>query len=119
MALTDTQKAAARKYLGYPDRYRETYYRLEANLDDLSAEGEVVVTGLLTSLASVDDKLESAWDRQKVTRAEEITLAGPGEIRALRAEGRRLTQRLAAALNVEVRCDAFGGTSGSGIARRG
>lgn len=120
MALTDAQKASARYYLGYPDRYQETFFRLRSNLDDLSDDAVTLVGGLLTSLASIDTKLTSSWDRQKVSKAEEITLAGPDEIRALRGEGRRLVGRLAATLNVPVHADVFGEAgAGSGVCRRG
>jgi len=119
MALTDTQKASARLYLGYSDRYRDDH-QLEDALDNLTDEGETVVGDLLTSLGTIDTTLTSSWSRQKVLRAEEITLAGAGELRALRAEGRRLVRRLAATLGVPVVADAFGGGgSTSGVARRG
>lgn len=120
MSLTDTQKAQVRQYLGYPDVGRSCYADLEGAMSQLSAEGVLLVAGTLTQLGAIDGKLEEAWDRQKVTRAEEITLAGPGELRALRAEGRRLARRTASLLGVRVRLDVFGGGgSSTGVARRG
>lgn len=120
MALTDTQKAAVRLYLGYPDGSRGGPGDLERAMDGLSAAGQTVVEGLLTSLAAIDTKLSSSWDRQKVTRAEEITFAGPEELRALRGEGGRVASRLAAALGVPIASNPFAMQgSPSGVARRG
>jgi hypothetical protein len=113
MALTDAQKAQVRRYLGYPDVNRASYPDLEGALDALSAEGETFVGELLTSLASVQTKLASAWDRQKVHRAEEVTLAGHDEILALRAEGYRLARDLGVALDVKPRRNPFASGSGT------
>lgn len=119
MALTDDQKAAVRRYLGYPDVNRALHHDLEGAMTAISAEGAAQVAGILTRLDTIEDTLESSWSRQKVVRAEEITLAGDGEIRALRAEGRRLVYQLAAVLDVHPRRDMFGGGPASGPLRRG
>ena len=117
MALTDAQKAQVRRFLGYPDVNRDS--ALDHAMDALSAEGESLVGDLLTSLATVQATLEAAWDRQKVLKAEEVTLAGDAEIRALRLEGGRLAADLAAVLDVPMRRDPFRGPSAAGIAARG
>lgn len=121
MALTDDQRAQARLYLGYSDASRGDPGALEGALSGLSAAAEPIVAGLLTALASIDAKLTGSWDRQKVLRAEEVTLAGEGELRALRGEGSRLVRRLAATLGVPVASDPFRTHTGdaSGVARRG
>lgn len=119
MALTSTQKSSVRRYLGYPDVNRESHHALEGALDALSADGETVVGDSLARLDLVGATLQSSWGRQKVVKAEEVTLAGAGEIRALRAEGRRLAHGLAATLGVPVHRDVFNSGSRSGVARRG
>lgn len=119
MALTDDQKASVRRYLGYPDVNRELHHDLEGAMVAISDEGVTQVAAVLTRLDTIETTLESSWTRQKVLRAEEITLAGDGEIRALRAEGRRLTHQLAAVLDVQPRRDMFGGGSSGGVMRRG
>lgn len=119
MALTDEQTSKALYYLGVPDVNRSLNPAVTGALEALTSEGEARVTSLLTSLESIDTKLGESWDRQKVIRAEEVTLAGPGEIRALRAEGRRLANRLASVLGVTITRDVFGGGSSSGVALRG
>lgn len=119
MALTDTQKASVRRFLGFPDGNRLARSSLEGAMDSLSAEGEVVVEAILDQLATINSTLAGSWSRQKVLRAEEVTLAGAEEIRALRAEGRRLANELAALLGVTILVDVFSGGSSSGVARRG
>lgn len=54
MALTATQKAQIRLYLGYPDHMRYIHTRLESVLTNLSAEAETLVSAALTNLAVVD-----------------------------------------------------------------
>lgn len=119
MALTDANKAKIRRYLGYPDVNRLTYYELEGALGAISSDGETIATGLLTSLDALHTALQDSWSRQKVVRAEEVTLAGPDEIRALRAEGRRLSAELAALFDVPVLVDVWGSGGGSGTCLRG
>jgi len=119
MALSDANKAKVRRYLGYPDVNRETYHALEGALVALSSDGEDVAGGLLTSLDTCHAALQDSWSRQKVVRAEEVTLAGPDEIRALRAEGRRLSAELASLFDVPIRRDIWGGSSASGACLRG
>jgi hypothetical protein len=118
MALTDAQKAKVRRYLGFPDINRQGHANLEGAMTALSAEGEVEVEAVLANLATIETTLEGSWGRQKVVRAEEVTLAGADEIRSLRAEARRFVSTIAAILDVQPRRDVFGGAS-TGLAHRG
>lgn len=121
MALSSAQKASVRLYLGYSDGSRGGGGSdLEGAMDGLSSDAETLVTTRLTSIASIETKLSSSWDRQKVVKAEEVTLAGEGELRALRSEGRRLVAQLAAILGVPVLIDVFSGAgAASGPTGRG
>jgi len=119
MALTNAQKAKCRRYLGYPDVSRLSFHNLEGALTVLSSEGEDEVVDLLDKLASVESTLSDSQDRQKVTRVEDVHMAGPQEIRALYREGNRYARTLANVLNVSVRRLPFAGGSTSGIAHRG
>ncbi len=119
MALTDTQKAEVRLYLGYSDASRGGPGDLERALVSLSTPAETQVAALLTSLAGIDTRLAASWDRQKVLKAEDVVLAGEGELRALRGEGSRLVRRLATILGVPVGESPFQSSMSSGIARRG
>lgn len=114
MALTADQKAQVRRYLGYPDVNRGSYHNLEGALTAVSAEGETIVAAILVQLATCQTALEASWGRQKVSRAEEITLAGHDEVIALRAEGNRLAKDLGVLLDVEPRRTPFASSSGSG-----
>lgn len=119
MALTDAQKAQVRRYLGYPDVNRQSHHVLEGALTSLSTDGESLVSDLLTQLATIQTKLTSSHDRQKVLKAEEVTLAGDLEIRALRAEGARLVQDLGVTLDVPPRRHPFSSGSGTNVLGRG
>lgn len=119
MALSDANKAKVRRYLGYPDVNRASYDEVENAMTALSAEGEAVVTGILTQLDAVDTGLQAEWSYLRVQRAEDVTLDSPGAVRSLRAEGRRLACELGAVFDLEPRRDIFSGASGSGVARRG
>ncbi len=117
MALTLTQEAGIRRWLGVSDVDRDA--NLDRNIAGLSAAGEAVAVTVLGRLDTIDTTLASSWGRQKVVRAEEVTLAGEGEIRALRSEGRRLVGELASLLAFQPRRDLFASGSDAGIARRG
>jgi len=120
MALTDDQKSKVRYWLGYPDGFRSSFPDLESGLTSLSTFGESRVTDALSQLDTIDTQLQSSWSRQKVIKAEDVVLAGPQEIQALRMEGRRLANLIASTLGVSVLRDVFSsGSGGSGIAMRG
>lgn len=114
MALTEAQKAQVRRYLGYPDVNRGSHHEIEGAFGSLSAEGETIVTGLLTQLAAVQTALQDAWTRQKVSRAEEVTLTADGELRAMRMEGKRLAADLGGVFGLAPRRDVFHAGGGSG-----
>jgi hypothetical protein len=119
MALTSSQKAQVRRYLGYPDGYRYVYTELENAMTALSAEGETLVGTILTSLALIETKLAASWDRMKVTQVEDVHFAGSGEIGALRNEGRRLATDLASLLSVRMLRVPFSSSTGNGATIRG
>jgi hypothetical protein len=120
MALTAAQKAKIRRYLGYPDVNRGLRLELEGAMTALSSDGETEVVDLLSKLATIETTLVEAQGRQKVIKAEEVTLAGDAELRALWREGNRYAATLAAILGVDVLRNPYGGASSdSGVARRG
>lgn len=122
MALDDTQKATIRMYLGYsdPSLNASIHSEIEGAMTTVSAAGEVQIEGMLTLLDTIDTALQGSWSRQKVTQVEDIKLAGADEIRALRAEGRRLCAALGSLLGVPPRGGYFTAGGGiSGITQRG
>jgi hypothetical protein len=119
MALSSANKAKVRRFLGYPDVNRLAYQPMEGALTALSPDGETLVVALLTSLEALHAALQGSWSRQKVLKAEDVTLAGDGELIALRAEGRRLSGELAATFDVPIFRDIWGGSQAAGVARRG
>lgn len=115
MSLSDADKASVRRYLGYPDVNRLANPGVEGAMVAISAEGEAIVSDLLTQVGEIDAQLRTSWSRQKVKKAEDVVLAGWDEIDALRQEGRRLVAELAALLDVSPLRDVFAGSSDSGL----
>lgn len=114
MALTDAQKTQVRRYLGFPDIYRASHQDLEGAWGALSSDGETFVGSLLTQLAAVQTALQDAWSRQKVSKAEEVTLTADGELRAMRMEGKRLALELGQVFGIAPKRDVFQAGGGSG-----
>jgi hypothetical protein len=123
MALSAAERASVRYYLGWPSRFYQTDSALEQAMAAVDNDPDAValVQAQLTRCADVDTKLEGADTRQKLTRAEDITFAGPVEIAMLRQQGRQAVGRLAAVLGVAVRHDIYSpsGPAGSNFMRLG
>lgn len=114
MALTDTQKAKIRRYLGYPDIFRYKNTRLEGVLQasTLSAEAEALIVADLATLDALDLKLTGsdgvAVGSAGVKRVDEIELQGGGQtITDLRSIGRMVVGRISTALGVPIFADFF------------
>lgn len=131
MALTLTQKAQVRLYLGFSDMSRTTpsHWRLESMLSgSLSSEGETVVIDLLTKLATIDASYTTGSSSalavaglKSVDNGAVVWQDGAMSVQnALAAQGRRLVTRLALTLGVEAFADVFGsGGSSMGVVGRG
>lgn len=118
MALTETQKAEVRRFLGYSDLSRGGVSILEAVLIALSPEAEVQVVAVLADLTAIEVRLRASWPLQVAKRAEEVELWGWEGIMALRMEGNRLAAMLGSILCVPVLVPPFtagGGAVGSTI----
>lgn len=115
MALTATQRADVRRYLGWSARFHQFDSRLEQAMNalDTEPEHELQVTdtlannGLLAALADIEQKLRDAHGRLRAMKVGSIDLTGFGEVQSLRMEGRRYAKTLASILGVEVRNDVF------------
>jgi hypothetical protein len=117
MALTETQRAAVRLYLGWSARFHQFDSRLEQALDAVGSlpESAALITasisstppGLLALLADLESRIRGAYGRLKAGKVGSIEL-NAGEIGQLRSEGRRLVGQLATLLGVEVGSDPFG-----------
>lgn len=118
MALTPTQRADVRRYLGWSARFHQFDSRLEQAMNalDTEPEHEAQITnpltgtppGILAALEDIDSKLTAAHSRLKADKVGSILL-NRREMRQLYREGRRHTRRLAAILGVERRIDVYGG----------
>ena len=117
MALSDTQKAQIRMYLGWSERFFQFDSRLQQAMGAIQAEAELLITdtlangGLLASLADIDTKLTASHSRLKADVVGSIKL-NRSEVSQLRREGKRLAGRLASMLGVKIRNNAFGAARG-------
>jgi len=115
VALTTTQKAQIRLYLGFSDMSRSTptHWQLESMMVALSSEAETIVGALLTSLATIDTAFTTTASLSsaglKSVDNGGVEWFGPTSAQAsLSAQGRRLVNRLALTMGVEPYADVFG-----------
>lgn len=110
MALTATQKADVRLFLGWSARFHQTDSQLEMAIvaiqDDAAAEAQI--SALLLEVANIDTKIKAAYPRLQASKVGSIEL-NSGEVGTLRSEGRRFVGRMATILGVDVRKDVFAG----------
>jgi len=127
MALSATQKAQVRLYLGWSARFFQFDSRLEQAMSAVATEPEhelqitdtLVNNGLLASVSDILTKLTDSHKRLKATKVGSIDLPGFGEIQALRMEGKRHVKTLGSILGVEVRNDIFSSARSTSFASHG
>ena len=110
MALTETQKASVRRYLGF-GKGRDIHPELETRFVGwLSAEEEALITTALTQLDAVMTKLQSAalenTDLKSADKGDAVFF-GPVQLAALREHGRMLVQTLTTIFEVDPLRDIF------------
>ena len=121
MALTSTQRAQIRYYLGYSDVSQGgAPNRLESAMTDITAGAETIVTGLLVSLATIDADIITvngsaraglkSVDNGGVVWADD----GMSAVRAINSSGRMFVHRIARTLGVSVCADVFGADIATG-----
>lgn len=116
MALTETQKAGVRRYLGF-GRGRDIHPELESRFVGwLSAEEETQIAATLAQLDAVYAKLQSAalenTDLKSADKGDAVFF-GPEQLDALRRHGRMLVQTLVTIFEVDPLRDIFGAPAGS------
>jgi hypothetical protein len=114
MALTETQKAQVRMYLGYERGY-DLNYRLESKLDVFTAAEEALVGDLLTKLAALDARIDDATTdgTLDVAKVDEVEMREGDPLERYAAQGRRLVARLEILCAVEARADYYGQGAGA------
>jgi len=109
MALTDAQKTAIKRHLGYhavaQSRYPlvEGFSSVTQVLTDLPAETEAEVVAILGRLAALESRLDAAPDNLTLSVAEDVEFRGPGELEALWGEIRRWRIELSTLLGLPMR----------------
>lgn len=109
--FTDAQKALIRRYLGYPDVYRQANPRLEGALDVVGSRSETqaLVEGDLAALVAIEAKLSgSVLSSAGVRKVDEIEFFERGNLETTRSEGRRICGRMSALFGVPLCADVFG-----------
>lgn len=109
MALTETQKAQARQYLGWERGY-DRNSKLEDKLTNLSADEETLVAAVLTRLVALDTALDGlvTGGAARVRKVDEIEFQPDSAFVLYREQGRSLVARLTALLGVEPLRDYYG-----------
>lgn len=112
MAFTEAQRVSIRHYLGWSERFHQTWPRLEQAMNAIDAlsdpAAQTKIESILTKLDAIETSITSAYDRLKAMKVGSIELPGDNEVKTLRSEGRRFAGQLAARLGVEVEYDVFG-----------
>lgn len=110
MALSATNKADIRFFLGWSARFHQSDSRLEMAMSamDNDPEGSVLVLAEVEKCKDIDAKLLDAHGRLKALKVGSIDLPGNREIETLEEQGRLSVGRIAQSLGVEVRHDVFG-----------
>jgi hypothetical protein len=113
MALTATQQAQIRRFLGYPDLFRYQNTRLEGAINgNLSPEAETLIIADLAQLVTIDTALTSGVGLKTagVKKADEVEFFGAMvTINSIRSLGRTVAGRISTALGVPFGADYFGG----------
>lgn len=110
MALTETQKASVRRYLGF-GKGRDIHPELETRFEGwLSAEEEALIATALTRLDATMTSLHTAatenLDLKSADKGDAVFL-GPAQLAALREHGRMLVGTLSTIFEVEPLRDIF------------
>lgn len=138
MALTSTEKANARLYLGYPTLFRYQNTRLESVLGDLDADAETLARSILTELTTLDAAIAAAslsGARGALKAVDEVEWYAPKDsmvkVVGFVERGRMLVTRLSLIFGVPLYGDYFGsygypgdtfssgGVPGNGFGRMG
>ena len=118
MALTETERAQIRMYLGWSARFHQEDVALEQAMNAVDTKADTLALiqnaidgdppGLIAAMEDVDAKIITAHGRLKADTVGSIEL-NREELRQLYREGKRLTSRLARMLGVEVISDMWSG----------
>ena len=116
MAFSDAQKTQIRRYLGYPDVYRQANTRLESAIEVVGSrpDTQTLIESDLAALVAIEAKLSGAvLSSAGVRKVDEIEFFQNGSLDITRKEGRRICGRMSVTFGVPLASDVFG-TSGYG-----
>lgn len=116
MSFSDAQKTQIRRYLGYPDVYRQANTRLESAIDVVGGrpDTQAIIETDLAALVAIEAKLSgSVLASAGVKKVDEIEFYQNGASTNVRKEGRRICGRMSITFGVPLAGDCFG-TGGYG-----
>ena len=111
MSFSDAQKTQIRRYLGYPDVYRQANTRLESAIDVVGSRPDTqsLIESDLAALVAIEAKLSGAvLSSAGVKKVDEIEFFQNGNISVTRSEGRRICGRMSVTFGVPLASDVFG-----------
>ena len=119
MAFTQAQRVQIERYMGWPPPNVEPQYQAFVSTLQSTADGgsmpdgsrETYIVGLLTQLATVQDRLDDLWEAMHSGGVKGLPIDPVRGMSALRMEGRRLVHDLARMLNHTPLADAFSSAS--------
>lgn len=123
MSFTSSEKYKIRKYLGYPQVYKQANPRLESALDQVGLDTDAVadVQDILTKITQVETYLVQALSTAGLKRAEDIewypdqgSTASGGVVASLNQQGRKFCSQLSIIFGVPIQNNIFGGQGYTG-----
>lgn len=111
MPFSDAQKTQIRRYLGYPDVYRQANTRLESAIDVVGGrpDTQALIEADLAALATIETKLNgTVLSSAGVKKVDEIEFFQNGNVSVTRNEGRRICGRMSVTFGVPLASDVFG-----------
>lgn len=114
MSFTNAEKYKIRKYLGYPQVYKQANPRLESALDQVGLDVDAVadVQDILSKITQVETFLIQALSTAGLKKAEEIEwypdTSGSATVVSLNQQARKFCSQLSSIFGVPIETNIFG-----------
>ena len=116
--MTDANRSAVRRYLGYADRTQGLYSRLEGAISALTSEGEEAVVCLLKRLEAIEAKQDKLVCQMGVMQVGDVRLDTQIALCGLWTMGNRLARQISTILGVAAIAAPFSSGPRVGISGR-
>ena len=125
MAVTSAEAYKIRKYLGYPQVYRQANPRLESAITVVGGDVDAVadVQAILASIVVVETSLVDALDTAGLKRAEDVEWyqdsGGSSVVKSLNGQANKFCNQLSIIFGVPIANKIFGGQGYGGDSWKG